>query len=89
MARAVPFDAKASCKLSGGGGPPSPCASSTLCPSLTLRAQNDVNDDFQGFTVENDCLTPTFKLRRPQLLERYREAIDEIYIKRDGSATKG
>jgi len=54
-----------------------------------LIIENDVNDDFQGFTVENDCLTPTFKLRRPQLLERYREAIDEIYIKRDGSATKG
>jgi long-subunit acyl-CoA synthetase (AMP-forming) len=34
-------------------------------------------------------MTPTFKLRRPQLLERYREQIDEIYIKRDGSATKG
>ena len=26
---------------------------------------------FQGFTVEADTLTPTLKLRRPQLLQRY------------------
>ena len=30
-----------------------------------------VCDFFQGFTVEADTLTPTLKLRRPQLLQRY------------------
>jgi long-chain acyl-CoA synthetase len=38
-----------------------------------------VNELNQGFSIENDCLTPTFKLKRPQLLKRYKEAIDEMY----------
>ena len=42
----------------------------------------------QGFSPENDCLTPTFKLRRPQLLKRYKEQIDAIYEKRDGKPAK-
>jgi long-chain acyl-CoA synthetase len=31
------------------------------------------------FSVENDLLTPTFKLKRPQLKERYLDAITKMY----------
>jgi len=33
----------------------------------------------QGFTIENDCLTPTFKLKRPQLQKRYQAQINTMY----------
>jgi len=39
-----------------------------------------VNALLQGFSVENECLTPTFKLKRPQLLRRYQQQIDQMYI---------
>mmetsp|Transcript_1125 Transcript_1125/g.1927 ORF Transcript_1125/g.1927 Transcript_1125/m.1927 type:complete len:730 (-) Transcript_1125:95-2284(-) len=32
-----------------------------------------------GFNVANDCLTPTFKLRRPNLLRKYREDLQKCY----------
>ncbi|CAD7700609.1 unnamed protein product [Ostreobium quekettii] len=31
------------------------------------------------FSVENDCLTPTFKLKRPQLLRKYEKEIEALY----------
>jgi len=39
----------------------------------------NVNELMQAFSVENDCLTPTFKLKRPQLLKRYKEQVDAMY----------
>ena len=39
----------------------------------------EVNELNQGFTIENDCLTPTFKLKRPQLLKKYQKEVDEMY----------
>lgn len=33
----------------------------------------------EPFAVENGCLTPTFKLKRPQLREKYGAAIDDMY----------
>eukprot|EP00045_Choanoeca_perplexa_P008245 m.75981 g.75981 ORF g.75981 m.75981 type:complete len:670 (-) comp14416_c0_seq1:115-2124(-) len=50
--------------------------------------EHRINDLGQGFSTDNDCLTPTFKLRRPQLLKRYRDKIDPIYEKRDGKPVK-
>lgn len=41
--------------------------------------ETEINDLGQGFTIENDCLTPTFKLKRPQLLKRYQEKINIMY----------
>lgn len=41
--------------------------------------ETDINDLGQGFTIENDCLTPTFKLKRPQLLKRYLDKINVMY----------
>ena len=31
------------------------------------------------FSVENDLLTPSFKLKRPQLQKRYQAEIDRMY----------
>jgi len=39
-----------------------------------------VNELLQGFSIENDCLTPTFKLKRPQLLKKYQEQVDAMYV---------
>jgi len=33
------------------------------------------------FTTENDLITPTFKLRRAQLLKKYKNEVDEMYVK--------
>jgi len=41
--------------------------------------EGNINELFQGFSVDNDCLTPTFKLKRPQLLKKYQEQIDAMY----------
>lgn len=38
----------------------------------------------EPFSVENDLLTPTFKLRRPQLKERYKEQITALYRQING-----
>jgi len=35
------------------------------------------------FSVENDLLTPTFKLKRPQAKKAFQDAIDEMYKGRD------
>jgi len=42
--------------------------------------ESTLNELNQGFNVENDCLTPTFKLKRPQLLKKYGEEIDQMYV---------
>jgi hypothetical protein len=41
--------------------------------------EGKINTLLQGFSIENDCLTPTFKLKRPQLLKRYQQQIDGMY----------
>jgi long-chain acyl-CoA synthetase len=38
-----------------------------------------VNDLNQGFSVDNDLLTPTFKLKRPALLAHYQQKINDTY----------
>merc|ERR1711998_415822 len=40
----------------------------------------EINELNQGFSIANDCLTPTFKLKRPQLLKRYQEQVDAMYV---------
>jgi long-chain acyl-CoA synthetase len=39
----------------------------------------------ESFSVDNDTMTPTFKLRRPQLLKRYKDQIDELYAYLDAN----
>lgn len=38
-----------------------------------------IDELLQGFNVDNNCLTPTFKMKRPQLLKRYVEELKELY----------
>ncbi|KEY69661.1 hypothetical protein S7711_03145 [Stachybotrys chartarum IBT 7711] len=35
--------------------------------------------EFDPFTVDNELMTPTFKLKRPQITRAYREHIDRMY----------
>lgn len=44
-----------------------------------VHLEGDLNDMNQGFSVENQCLTPTFKPRRPALQKRYQATINEMY----------
>jgi len=39
----------------------------------------DINALGMAFTEQNDCLTPTFKLRRPQLLQKYIKELKQMY----------
>lgn len=39
------------------------------------------NELGQGFSVENDLLTPTFKVKRPQLLQKYQQTVNQMYTK--------
>ena len=50
--------------------------------------EGSVNELAQGFSIENDCLTPTFKLKRPQLLKKYQEAVNTMYTGLGEDVTK-
>jgi long-chain acyl-CoA synthetase len=51
---------------------------------FAIHLEYSLNDLKQGFSVDNDCLTPTFKLKRVQLKERYKPVIDAMYKKLSG-----
>lgn len=38
--------------------------------------------DAEQFTVEKNLITPTFKLKRPQLLQHYKANVDAMYGKK-------
>ncbi|QDZ23683.1 acetyl-CoA synthetase-like protein [Chloropicon primus] len=38
-----------------------------------------VHLDYEQFSIETDLLTPSFKLKRPQLLKHYKSKIDALY----------
>lgn len=42
-----------------------------ICKAIVLESKQ--------FNVEDDLLTPTFKLKRPQLQKKYQAVIDEMY----------
>eukprot|EP00285_Hemiselmis_virescens_P006971 CAMPEP_0173389900 /NCGR_PEP_ID=MMETSP1356-20130122/13899_1 /TAXON_ID=77927 ORGANISM="Hemiselmis virescens, Strain PCC157" /NCGR_SAMPLE_ID=MMETSP1356 /ASSEMBLY_ACC=CAM_ASM_000847 /LENGTH=701 /DNA_ID=CAMNT_0014347181 /DNA_START=23 /DNA_END=2128 /DNA_ORIENTATION=+ len=52
--------------------------------------ESTVNELGQGFTIEDELLTPTMKLKRPQLLKRYQKKIDAMYaeINKEEEAAK-
>ena len=35
----------------------------------------------EPFSVDNDLMTPSFKLKRPQLQKRFQQDIDDMYAK--------
>lgn len=46
-----------------------------------IYIETNLNNHGIGFTEENNCMTPTFKLRRPSLLKRYHLQLRELYKK--------
>jgi long-chain acyl-CoA synthetase len=44
-----------------------------------IHLEKEIDGMRQGFTVENNCLTPTFKLKRPMLKDRYEAEIEAMY----------
>jgi hypothetical protein len=40
-----------------------------------FEAIRGVHLDAEQFSVENDCMTPTFKFKRPQLQKRYQVGV--------------
>lgn len=40
---------------------------------------SELNDLGQGFHVDNNLMTPSFKLKRPQLKQKYGERLDALY----------
>jgi len=43
----------------------------------------------QGFNIDNNCLTPSFKLKRPQLLARYTDKLKELYTANGEAPAQG
>jgi len=46
---------------------------------VDVRFMTELNDLGQGFHVDNDLMTPTFKLKRNKLRERFQPLLDEMY----------
>jgi long-chain acyl-CoA synthetase len=43
-----------------------------------------LNEMGMGFHVDNDLMTPSFKLKRPQLAKKYKTALEALYASRKG-----
>ncbi|KAF2232054.1 acetyl-CoA synthetase-like protein [Viridothelium virens] len=43
----------------------------------------------EPFTVENELLTPTLKLKRPQTAKKYRSTLDQLYEEVEAEGSKG
>ena len=48
---------------------------------VDIVVESRINGLGLGFTETNNCLTPTYKLRRPQLLQRYIKELKDLYGK--------
>merc|ERR1712048_310143 len=44
-----------------------------------IICEYDFDELLQGFNVANNCLTPSFKLKRPQLKKRYMTQLKALY----------
>jgi len=52
-----------------------------------IMIEYNLDNLLQGFNVENNLLTPSFKLKRPILLKKYVEGLQDLYTK-NGEAPK-
>ena len=46
-----------------------------------LEKPKDIHLSSEAFTIENDQLTPTFKLKRNNAKKAYQEVLDAMYVK--------
>ena len=46
-----------------------------------LEKPKDIHISSEAFTIENDQLTPTFKLKRNNAKKAYQEVLDAMYVK--------
>mmetsp|Transcript_34024 Transcript_34024/g.53021 ORF Transcript_34024/g.53021 Transcript_34024/m.53021 type:complete len:212 (-) Transcript_34024:174-809(-) len=44
-----------------------------------VHFETDTNELGVAWTTENDCATPTMKLKRPALVKRYQKLVDKMY----------
>lgn len=51
-----------------------------------VHLEFEIDAALNGFTVENECLTPMFRLRRSELNKRYRAEIERLYDVGKGKA---
>lgn len=49
------------------------------CRIKDIIVESGIDKTGLAFTEANECLTPTFKMRRPQLLHRYANQLKEMY----------
>lgn len=49
----------------------------------SFEIPKEIHISDQAFTVENDCLTPTFKMKRNGIQAFFQPQIDEMYVKID------
>jgi len=54
-----------------------------------IHCEFSLDNLLQGFNVENNCLTPSFKLKRPPLKNRYLEQLKGLYASIDLAAKDG
>ena len=48
-------------------------------PLQGFEAVKAIHLEPQQFTVEDELMTPTFKLKRPQLQKKYQSVLDGMY----------
>ena len=48
-------------------------------PVQSFELPKALHVEAEPFSVDNDLLTPTFELRRQQLLKKYAAVVDELY----------
>jgi len=51
-----------------------------------LEKPKDIHLSSEAFTIENDQLTPTFKLKRNNAKKAYQEVLDAMYVKIEAQA---
>jgi len=54
-----------------------------------IHLELSLDNLLQGFNIENNCLTPSFKLKRPQLLARYTDKLKELYTRNGEAPSQG